>query len=92
MMEGLFEDADGEKDKEDEVEARNSSTGTAEGMVTVGKEKSINSKDKANVKAASCSLFFCSSSCFKANVSISSRSWKTSLMSKTLSLRQRANT
>jgi len=31
MMEGLFEDADGEKDKEDEVEARNSSTGTAEG-------------------------------------------------------------
>ena len=41
MMEGLFEDADGEKDKEDEVEARNSSTGTAEGMVTVGKEKSI---------------------------------------------------
>ena len=53
MMEGLFEDADGEKDKEDEVEARNSSTGTAEGMVTVGKEKSINSKDKANVKAAS---------------------------------------
>ena len=41
MMEGLFEDADGEKDKEDEVEARNSSTGTAEGMVTVGNEKSI---------------------------------------------------
>ena len=41
MMEGLFEDADGEKDKEDEVEARNSSTGTAEGVVTVGKEKSI---------------------------------------------------
>ena len=41
MMEGLFEDADGEKDKEDEVEARNSSTGTAEGVVTVGKENSI---------------------------------------------------
>jgi len=31
MTEGLFEDADGEKDQEDEVEARNSSTCTAEG-------------------------------------------------------------
>ena len=35
MMEGLFEDADGEEEKEDDVEARNGSSSMAEGMVTV---------------------------------------------------------